>query len=57
MMVKCDWHAFYQMEMSSVVVMRVVCQSFQELHCACAFTHFPNISGNLIAQLFLSIWK
>lgn len=28
-----------------------------ELHCAFAFTHFPNISGDLIAQLFLSIWK
>lgn len=28
--------------------------SFQELDCACALHHFPNISGDLVDWLFLT---
>lgn len=51
---KCSCHAFYQTELSSVVITMVGFYSFQELDCACALHHFPNISGDLVDWLFLT---
>lgn len=39
-----------------MVIRRAFLIAFRN-YCACALTDFPNVSGNLIAWLFLSIWE